>query len=538
MNRNTFTRMLGMLALTAGLSSLTTSCINDLDQIPDYSANSEVVYSDPAQIEQVLARLYATFAVSGQSGPAGSPDITGIDEGFSNYIRQYWQLQEITTDEAVLGWNDGNLPSINTLQWNADNEFVRATYDRIYYEIGLCNEFIRQTTDARLSERGISGDAANTVRTYRAEARLLRALCYWHAIDLFGGGPFATEESAIGTNPTYRNRADLFAFVESELLALDSGTELLAPRAVYGRADQAMCWTLLTKLYLNAQVYTGTAKNTEAITYAKKVLAAGYTLSPVYANLFLADNSTSSAKNEIIFPVTFDGLRTKTFGGMTFLVHAPVGRGVSPTSAGINNGWAGLRAKQNLTQIFSRSNADDSRRAMLFTRGQNPNVDSLDQFSSGPLVTKWRNVTSTGRGGSDSQEQGGEGNFADTDYPMFRLADVQLMYAEAVLRGGSGGSVAQATTYVNDLRTRAKAPTLTTLALNDILDERARELFWEGHRRTDLIRFGRYATGNNWPFKGGVRAGRDVEATRVLFPIPNTDIVANPNLAGRQNPGY
>ncbi|WP_375433619.1 RagB/SusD family nutrient uptake outer membrane protein [uncultured Hymenobacter sp.] len=528
-----FTRALGILALATGLSALATSCVDDLDQVPDYSANAEVVYSDPAQIQQVLARLYATFAVSGQTGPAGAPDITGIDEGFSNYLRQYWQLQELTTDEAILGWNDGNLVSINTVQWNADNEFVRATYDRIYYEIGLCNEFIRQTSDARLSDRGISGDEASAVRTYRAEARLLRALCYWHVVDLFGGGPFATEEASIGTKPSYASRADLFAYVESELKDLDIGGLLLAPRAVYGRADQGMCWTLLTKLYLNAQVYTGTARYTDAVTYANKVLSAGYTLSPSYANLFLADNGQTAARNELIFSVNFDGVRTKTYGGMTYLVRAPVGRAVSATSAGVNGGWFGLRAKQNLTGLLATSSTNDARRAMVVTRAQNPNVDTIDQFTSGALIAKYRNVTSTGAPGSDPAR-----DFPDTDFPMFRLADVKLMYAEALLRGGTGGTAGTALSQVNDLRTRANASAATAVNVNDILDERARELFWEGHRRTDLIRFGRYATGYNWPFKGGVRAGRDVEATRVLFPIPNTDIVANPNLAGRQNPGY
>ncbi|TGD82361.1 RagB/SusD family nutrient uptake outer membrane protein [Hymenobacter wooponensis] len=528
---NKFTRTLGMLVMAGSLLSLASSCTKDLDQLPDYSANAEVVYRDPAQIQQVLARLYATFAISGQTGPAGLPDITGIDEGFSNYLRQYWQLQEITTDEAVLGWNDGNLPSVNTLQWNADNEFVRATYDRIYYEIALCNEFIRQTSDAKLSDRGISGAEAGNVRTYRAEARLLRALCYWHAIDLFGGGPFATEEAAIGTYPTYKTRAEIFSYVDTELKALDTEGLLLAPRSVYARADKGVLWTLMTKLYLNAQVYTGTERYTDAITYANKVLQAGYTLSPSYANLFLADNNKTAARNEIILPITFDGTRTKTYGGMTFLVHAAVGRAVTPVSAGINGGWSGTRAKQNLPSLFT--SATDTRRNLFFTTAQNPNVDTLTAFSSGTLVTKYRNVTSTGVAGSDT-----EGNFPDTDFPMFRLPDVQLMYAEAVLRGGAGGSNSQALTYVNAVRARSSATPLTTLTLNDILDERGRELFWEGHRRTDLIRFGKYTTGYNWPFKGGVRAGRDVETTRVLFPLPNTDIVANPNLAGRQNPGY
>jgi hypothetical protein len=534
------TRTLGIITLAAGVSALAPSCTKDLNQVPDYAASANVVYADPVQIQQVLARLYATFAVSGQQGPAGNADISGIDEGFSNYIRQYWQLQEITTDEAVIGWNDGNLPSVNTLQWNADNEFVRATYDRIFYEVGLCNEFIRQTSDANLSSRGISGANLASVRTYRSEARLIRALCYWHAIDLFGGGPFATETDAIGTTPKYKKGSDMFAYVESELKALDAldanSGALLAPKAIYARADQGVLWTLLTKLYLNAKVYTGTDRSTDAVTYASKVLAtsSGYSLSPVYANLFLADNNTSSARNEVIFPITFDGTRTQTYGGMTYLIHAPNGRAYTAALAGIDGGWSGLRTKPALTSLFgstTTNNASDARSAMFVFKGQNPRVDTLGQFTSGPLIAKYRNVTSTGKPGSNL-------TFPDTDFPMFRLADVMLMYAEAVLRGGTGGSATQALAYVNAIRTRSGAAPISAsdLTLNSILDERARELFWEGHRRTDLIRFGKYTTGYTWAFKGGIPAGKDVEAFRSIFPIPNTDRVANPNLP--QNPGY
>jgi hypothetical protein len=541
-----FTRTLGMLALAAGLSALSSACTKDLNQVPDYSANAEVVYSDPAQIQQVLARLYATYAVSGQQGPSGQPDISGIDEGFSNYIRVYWQLQEVTTDEAVLGWNDGNLPSINTMTWNADNEFVRATYDRVYYQIGICNEFIRQTTDANLASRGITGAAATTVKQYRSEARLLRAMSYWHVVDLFGGGPFATETDAIGVNPQYKSRADIFAYIESELKALD-GTDttnggLLAPKAIYARADQAVCWTLLTKLYLNAQVYTGTARYNDAVTYANKVLAANYQLCTTpsaqfsaYQKLFLADNNSSDARNEIIFPIAFDGTRTKGYGGMTYLVHAAVGGSYPPASSGINSGWGGFRARQQFTSLLTNSSTSttDARRSILYTSGQRLNVDTLTAVSNGYLLPKYKNVTSAGVKGSDAA-----GDFPDTDFPMFRLADVKLMYAEAVLRGGTGGTAGTPLAQINDVRRRAGSPELSAVSLNDILDERARELYWEGHRRTDLIRFGKYTSGYNWALKGGVAAGKDVEATRALFPLPNTDIVANPNLQGKQNPGY
>jgi hypothetical protein len=536
-----------MLALAAGLSALSAGCTKDLDQIPDYSANAEVVYSDPAQIQQVLARLYATYAISGQQGPAGQPDISGIDEGFSNYIRVYWQLQEITTDEAVLGWNDGNLPSINTMTWNADNEFVRATYDRIYYQIGICNEFVRQTTDAQLASRGITGAAATTVRQYRSEARLLRAMSYWHVVDLFGGGPFATEADAIGVNPQYKSRADIFAYVESELKALETTDAtnggLLAPRGVYARADQAVCWTLLAKLYLNAQVYTGTPRYNDAVTYTNKVLAANYQLCTTpsarfsaYQKLFLADNNTTEARNEVIFPITFDGTRTRGYGGMTYLVHGAVGGAIVPSTSGINSGWGGFRARQQFTAVLTdnaATSATDARRSILFTQGQRPNVDTLTALSNGYLLPKYKNVTSAGVQGSDAA-----GDFPDTDFPMFRLADVKLMYAEAVLRGGTGGTAGTPLTQVNDVRRRSGSADLSTVTLANILDERARELYWEGHRRTDLIRFGKYTTGYNWALKGGVVAGKDVEATRALFPIPNTDIVANPNLQGHQNPGY
>ncbi len=527
-----FARSLGVLALAAALSPLS-SCNKDLDQVPSYSANAEVVYASAASAEQVLARLYATFAVSGQQGPAGQPDITGIDEGFSNYLRQYWQIQEVTTDEAVIGWNDGNLVYLNTLQWNADNEFVRATYDRFFYEIGLCNEFIRQTSDAKLAERGVKDSDVNAIRQYRAEARLLRALSYWHVIDLFGGGPFADENSQLGVSPTYRTRKELFAFVEQELKSLDKGKVLLAPRGVYGRADRAMRWTLLSKLFLNAEVYTGTSRAADAAVYADSVLNAGYQLAPVYANLFLADNSKTSA-SEIIFPITFDGLRTKTYGGMTYLVHAPVGRAVSGASAGINSGWAGLRAKQQLTAVLKNSPASDTRQNLIVARGQNPNVDTIGVFSSGPLIAKFRNVTSDGKAGSDT-----EGNFPDTDFPMFRLGDVKLMKAEALLR--SNGDLGAALTQVNDVRRRAGAPALTSFSANpldDIFTERTREVFWEGQRRTDLIRFGRYTKNYNWPFKGGTKGGADVDDIRKLFPLPTSDLVANPNLVGHQNPGY
>ncbi|MGY3090255.1 hypothetical protein ACVWYF_003310 [Hymenobacter sp. UYAg731] len=552
-------RTLGMWALAAALvPAATTSCTKDLDQVPSYSANSEAIYSDPAQTFQALARLYATLAVSGQSGPAGLPDISGIDEGFSNYLRQFWLAQEVTTDEAIIAWNDGNLPDYNTLTWNANNEFVRAMYDRIFYQVALCNEFIRQTTDDKMASHGITGDQAATVRKYRAEARFLRALSYYHALDMFGSVPYADETSAVGGSLAKQiSRAELFDKVEAELTGIESS--LLAPRATYGRADQGACWTLLTKLYLNAEVYLGKAgadkKNAynNAVKYADKVLAtgSGYHLASEYRLLFLADNNTSDARNEIIFPITFDGKNTKTYGGMPFIIHAAVGGTMPLTDYGVSAGWNGNRAKSTLVDLFNGNSADV--RNTFYTAGQTKQISDIFTFSQGYTVTKFKNVTSTGVPGSDDKSKGGAGDFVDTDFPMFRLADVKLMYAEALLRGGTGGASGTALQNVNDVRTRSQLAPLGAVGLKDILDERGRELYWEGHRRTDLIRFDKsysmtYTPSNNlftsadypWVFKGTTDrkspAGGPVPATRTIFPIPTTDLVANPNL--KQNPGY
>ncbi|ALD21205.1 hypothetical protein AM218_08230 [Hymenobacter sp. DG25A] len=530
--KNKFVRSIGVAMLLAASLSPLTSCVNELDQSPDFLTNTEVVYRDPAQIQQVLARLYATLAVSGQEGPAGLPDITGIDEGFSNYLRQYWGAQELTTDEAIIGWNDGNLPDYNKLTWNANNEFVRAIYDRIFYQISLCNEFIRQTTPEKLNERGISETEQAKIRTYRAEARFLRALSYWHGIDMFGNIPFADETSTVGnTPPPQQTRQFVFDYIEKELKAIDG--ELLAPKAVYARADKAAAWMLLSKLYLNAQVYTGKERNNDAAIYAAKVLDANtYTLAPNYQELFLADNDKTAARDEVIFPVAFDGLHTKTYGGMTFLVHAAVGGSMSPAEFGINGGWGGNRTKKNLVELFPGEAASTDERALFYTPGQKKEINDIFTFTDGYAVTKYKNVTSTGAQGSDT-----EGNFPDTDFPMFRLADDYLMYAEAVLRGGAPVGGRTALDAVNTVRERAGATPLASVDLEDILDERGRELYWEGHRRTDLIRFGKYTGGEYvWPFKGGVKEGAAVENFRVLFPIPTTDLIANPNL--KQNPGY
>ena len=198
---------------------------------------------------------------------------------------------------------------------------------------------------------------------------------------------------------------------------------------------------------------------------------------------------------------------------------------------GLDGGWAGHRVTPQFVDKFDQTN--DSR-AMFFTSGQDKEIPELEEFTNGYAVSKWKNITSNGQTGSNL-------TYVDIDFPMFRLADVYLMYAEATLRG-SGGDVDKAVDLVNDLRERAygdQSGNITTgeLTLQFILDERARELYWEGHRRTDLIRYGQFTGSDyNWSWKGNTQAGEGTDDIYNLYPIPASDINSNPNLT--QNPGY
>ncbi len=710
------------------LLGVTASCTKDLDVEPidPNSKTANNVFNGPEDYKAALAKLYASFILTGQQGPAGNPDISGIDEGFSSYLRVYFNAQELSTDEAVMAWNDNTIKDYHWMTWTASDVFNSALYNRVFYTISVSNEFIRQT------------QGKTEYATFEAEARFIRALAYFHAMDLFGNVPFVTEDDAPGTfYPEQIDRVSLFSYVESELLAIQD--KLGAPRFEYGRADQGACWALLAKLYLNAEVYTGTPRYDDAITYSKKVIGAGYTLAPQYKNNFCADNNTSP---EIIFSINSDGANTQTYGGTTFIVHAAVGGDMVASDFGIGSGWGGIRttkalvykfdpdavkaaqapktsipfrmraypviyvpgahqgwdpatapqlasvnsdgtyegyvnfkealnqfkftegpnwdanwgdtgadgtldaggdnivsadagyyklnvdlnaktysvtktdwgvigsataggwdSDQNLTydtetdtwsaslnlsvgEIKFRANdgwdinlgdngadgtleagganiaiaeageykvtlklgtpdyaytlvrASYDHRAMFWSEGQTLEIEDIGNFREGYAVTKWKNVNADG-----SPAINPHNDFVCTDFPLLRLADIYLTYAEAVVRGGVGGDLNTAAGYINELRDRAYESvgggniTSGQLSPEFILDERARELFWEGHRRTDLIRFGQFTGGVYlWPWKGKVKDGTTVDGYRDLYPIPSTDLGVNPNL--KQNTGY
>ena len=530
-------KMINKILLVVVVTFTITSCAKKLDLFPQNDLTPEKTYANATGYKSVLAKIYATLAITGNSGPAGAPDISGgLDEGSQvAFIRMLFNCEELPTDEAVVAWNDQTIKDFHNLKWTADDPFLKGIYARCIYDVTLINEYLREATDAKLAERNITGTDAAEIKKSRAEARFLRAFNYWVMLDLFGKSTFITEANVVGTDlPGEKSRTELFSYIESELKAIE--TELAtAKTAEYGRVDQGAEWALLARLYLNAGVYTGTPKYTEAITYASKVIGAGYTLQPNYAQLFMADND--KRKDEFMFAINCDGLRTQAYGNTTFFVHCASGD--DHDEYGVSGGWYGYRATKGLADLFPDLSGATDKRAMFTTTkygtsGSQIAIGDISNFDQGMHVNKFKNIRSDGGAVSDAQK-----NFSDVDFPVFRLPEMYLIYTEAVLRGGTGGSVATALIYINSIRARAGASAFVAsdITLQNILNERGRELYWEGHRRTDLIRYGLLTPSTYlWPWKGGVATGTGVDIKYNIFPIPSTNRTANPNLT--QNAGY
>lgn len=518
---------------------LLTSACTDLDLLPANGTVDNITFKNEAAFRSYLAKIYAAFSLTGRQGPAGAPDITLVnDEGFTSYIRAYWKAQELTTDEAVIAWTDAGIRDLHELSWSSENQFVRVIYYRLFLIIAYANDFLGQSTDDKLSERGVPAADREAIKTYRAEARFLRALAYWHAIDMFRNVIVYREITAALQNQS--SPQETFDFIESELTAIEADLAD-ARQNEYGRADKAAAWMLKAKLYLNSVVYTGEDRYADARIECEKIINAGYALAPNYDELFLADNHrfgvNGGENTEFILTLPQDGNESQSWGSTTFLVHAAIGGTMVPEDYGVTGPWAGLRTTSAMVSKFSGATIPTVQdpRAMFYTSGQSLDITDVGVFAQGYAVPKFKNLTSTGTPGVNVTH-------VDTDYPLFRLADVYLMYAEAVVRGG-GGSLATATGYINLIRERAYGDasaniSQTDLTLDFILDERTRELYFEGTRRIDLIRFGKFSgpTQILWPLKGGVAAGKETEEFRNIFPIPATDLASNPNLD--QNDGY
>ena len=525
------------------LTMSTTSCVGDLDVTPINPQQTMDLNGDA-----LFNKIYASFSLTGQTGPNGSGDLDDVDEGRSDYFRTKWYLNEFTSDETHWVWaTDAGIPELLHNSWGENCTFSAALYSRLYFTITLCNFYLEQNVQAADAEQR------------NAEVRFIRALNYYDVMDLYGGGAFTEQVSS--EKAPYYNRQQMFDFIESELK--DCAEKMAEPgKTTYGRADRVAAWNLLARLYLNAEVYTGTARWDDAMTYANKVINNGYyhlceegTVNPTtgevyspYQMLFLADNNKNGAQYENLVVGLFDGVKTKSYGGTTFLIQGSYSNKVSTddyATSGADNNWGKcIRLRKQLVDKFftttpaeaatlkDMTDAAHDDRALFFNKGINESVtDEGTDENLGYSCVKFRNVNSDGSSNADVK-------FVNTDLPVMRIAEAYLTYAEASIRKNGAAGNTDAADKINALRKRANATQKNTYTLDDVCDEWSREFWLEGRRRMDLIRFGKFAGQSKykWEWMGGSYEGNQFPSYMNVFPLPVNELSNNPNL--KQNPEY
>ena len=549
-------------------SALFTSCVKDL----------EVDNINPQQVsdfneDYIFNKIYSNMVLTGQAGPDGNSDLDDIDEGTSNMTRLIWNANVLTTDEGHCWWNDPGMPELNRDSWTNANVMMKALYYRLMFGVTLCNFYLDNAT---------SDDAATKQK--RAEARFMRALHYFYLMDLYANPPFLTKLSS--ENAPQIQRADLFTYLEGELKAILGETggdeQLAAPKAIeYGRADKAAAMVLLARMYLNAEVYTGTARWADAKNYADQAIGTSYQLCKTpkngfsaYQLLFMGDNDTNGAQDEIILPAIYDGATTRAWGGSLHVIAAMMSEsmkienlfgvnkpdGTPLLGYGTTEFWdIGIRARKEFSKVFFGSTASDASvtkgapkdvipvvkddRAIFYTLGQKLSIAEEADKNQGLIYMKYNNLHSDFSPSHDPSSK-----FVDTDYPMIRLAEAYLISAEADARMNGGNCTTAGVNRIKDLRTRANvgagntydgvaAGSITAVSLEDIFKEWSREFGYEGQRRMVLIRWNRFAGQSTykWEWMGGSQAGVQFDKRFNIFPIPDSDLNANPNLKPNYN---
>ena len=522
------------LALSLGL----TSCVGDLDVKP-IDPNTLM----KATPDYLFNKCYANMAVAGNGGANGDSDMSGIDGGTSVFLRQLFNSQELTSDEAICAWGDPGVQPLNKNQWSAEHPLLRGFYYRLFYGVSICNHYLEV--------------ASNHDATMTAEVRFLRALYYYYLMDGWGNIGWRT---SIGDDlPAQMSRADLYKWIESELLEAEKNMAEAKPEkdteAGFGRADKAAAWLLLSRLYLNAEVYTGKPEWAKSKEYAKKVMDSPYKLHQgaavngwtAYQQLFMGDNGSNGASEEAILALLQDGEKTTSWGTTLFLMASTFEDDMKDKQfvAGNNTTaqWKGNRARPELLdKFFSNGTAPkegtselqkaaNDNRALFWGTSRELKIESTTTFNDGFSVTKFNNYRIDGGRSKNT-------TFPDADFFLMRAAEAYLTFGEADARLNGGATTPEGTQAINQLRIRAAANTFPGFSLDEILDEWSREFYFEGRRRTDLIRFDKFGGNNNynWAWKNGVANGANFSKDMNLFPLPNTEIKTNPRL--NQNPGY
>lgn len=558
------------------LASSMSSCMNDLDK-GNINPN---VQSEP-DVTALYSKCYACLVLEGMDGSADFTVESG-KEGETVLIRTLFNANVLSSDESICWWTDGGIAEYGLNESTPSSDAIRFLYYRLITDISYCNHYLEL-------------DAAQADPTKLAEVRFIRAYLYSQMLDLFGDPSFipaiSTEmpkqahayNEKFDASQTYTRaqllamgREFLFNWVVNELKACEANLMDAQPKTDsdpnYGRVDKAAAWLMLSRMYLNAGTYLNDNGQdnpywAEALSYAEKVINSPYALfddskisAQAKANgyrpydlLFMGDNGSNGASCEAIFPLLQDGKTTKAWGGSKFFVaalwNAEMATVTGKDAGCTNAAWAGMRARPQLIEKFTNKpesfvgktsaeiramNIDD--RAIFWGVGKDLECFPNDAtgFQHGLTSPKWNNNYSTGGTPHGTED-------VDIDFFLLRKAEAYLNAAEADMHI-SGESSPKAKQYLDLIRSRAHATTtISNYTLNDVLDERAREFYFEGVRRTDLIRFNQFGGINvqyGWQGKGGNESytGAPFEKFRNVYPIPSAEIMANSNLT--QIDGY
>ena len=509
-------KTLSKIIITAFISIFFIGCTNLDEELYDKLPANEFGNSEK-EINALIAPIYRSLK------PIWSPAYFCMVDGSSD-------MAITPTRKGGDGWEGGLFKEFRFGSWTSGNRYITDSYNNFMRGVSTSNQIYHLIN---------SSDVVENKEQILAEIRGVRALWYYFLIDNYGNVPIVTDFTN-PEKPKTSSRKEVYEFIVKELLEIkDLVREDVTP-ASYGKMTRGAVYTLLAKMYLNAMVWNpeGGSKWQECIDATNEVLKLDYIIEPNWKTNFLVHNEVSK---EIIFPIVFSTVD----GGNIMLQHTL--HYLSNTALGLSTtGFNGINAMPGYVHEFDDA---DKRKSGSFLTGPMLNPATGEQLITAhgrPLI---HHVDFTFKYGIDAEgwgqveqedgarcykwefEKGVNGNM-ENDYAIFRLADVYLMKAEAILR--SGGDIGEATSLVNIIRKRAfDDPTQlkSTVNLNDIYKERRFEFAWELMSRQDMIRFGTFLD----PIPGGVGRGA-IDQIRLLYPIPRTAIDANPSL--QQNPGY
>ena len=441
-----------------------------------------------------------------------------------------WQLQEVTTDHGEVptrnngGWYDGGkYITATTHTWDATQETVNNVYGGLYWTIAATNSFIETI---QVAQKDING-----LEPIEAEVRAIRAWSYYELCDYYGNVPLVTVSKLDQQNlPTNSTRLAVFNFIEDELLAaaevLPSVNDV-SRSDYYPRISKETVWAMLARLYLNAKVYSGTARWKDCIDICDKIISSeAFQLTPSIWDSFVPENEDSP---EIIFGISYSNKDiTNGSTGSNYINQLGLHPLLQQKYDLPFTPWGGPRVGGDHYKIYDDA---DFRKSLILSGKQ---YSSSGEFLFEILPLEHMNNAHPDEGlisvkyVPDPEQIGVSGR---NDLVMIRYAEILLNKAEAILR--SGGSESDAVALVNKVRERNFTPyvPLTSITLDEILEERSREFLWECNYRTDLIRYDKFLS-NTYNFK----PDPTTESFRTIFPIPQSELESNPNLV--QNPGY